>query len=115
MSTYSIVVLHCPLHQSRRNDVCGFHRTRVPGKGHIDWQYRYAGPKRRQGACSRIDCRFYLHPDNERNANLSKTVGEVLVKELGVSLDRGYFFFHNAAASDTGYKGTTFANILNKV
>ncbi|ORY93847.1 Tautomerase/MIF superfamily [Syncephalastrum racemosum] len=53
--------------------------------------------------------------DNERNANLSKTVGEFLVKELGVSLDRGYFFFNNAAASDTGYKGTTFANILKNM
>ncbi|KAI9275860.1 Tautomerase/MIF superfamily [Phascolomyces articulosus] len=52
--------------------------------------------------------------DNERNANLSQKIGEQLEKELGVSLERGYFFFNNAAASDTGYKATTFANLLKK-
>ncbi|KAI9490701.1 Tautomerase/MIF superfamily [Zychaea mexicana] len=50
--------------------------------------------------------------DNDRNANLSKKIGAELEKELGVTLDRGYFFFSDAKASDTGYKGNTFANLM---
>lgn len=52
--------------------------------------------------------------DNDRNANLTKVIGQELEKELGISQERGYFFFNNAAASDTGFKRTTFANLMNK-
>ncbi|KAI9318197.1 Tautomerase/MIF superfamily [Dichotomocladium elegans] len=50
--------------------------------------------------------------DNNRNSNLTKVIGAELEKELGISLDRGYFFFNNVTAEDTGYKGTTFYNLL---
>ncbi|KAI8148868.1 Tautomerase/MIF superfamily [Fennellomyces sp. T-0311] len=50
--------------------------------------------------------------DNERNANLTKKISEVLEEELGVKLDRGYFFFNDAPAEYTGYKSTTFANLI---
>ncbi|KAI7879814.1 Tautomerase/MIF [Lichtheimia hyalospora FSU 10163] len=52
--------------------------------------------------------------DNDRNANLTQVIGQELEKELGISQERGYFFFNNAAASDTGFKGTTFANLMKK-
>lgn len=50
--------------------------------------------------------------DNERNAQLVSKVGGELEKELGISLDRGYFFFSDAKAADIGFKGTTFENIF---
>lgn len=52
------------------------------------------------------------HIDNDRNAGLSKNISQFLTEELNIPNTRGYFFFHDVKGEDTGYSGSTYANLM---
>ncbi|CAL5228774.1 g11964 [Coccomyxa viridis] len=45
----------------------------------------------------------------DKNKEISKIIFDVVSSKLGVPSDRMYLSFHDAARSDIGWKGSTFA------